>query len=64
MNRYPANPRLHLLSGLAFLVAGTLFCMLSFTSPSPHRRINLLPGIGLFAAALLQGLAYARKRPT
>ncbi|MDE3032419.1 MAG: hypothetical protein KGI56_02025 [Acidobacteriota bacterium] len=55
---------MHLLSGLAFLVAGTLFCMLSFTSPSPHRRINFLPGIGLFAAALLQGLAYARKRHT
>ncbi|HJU84035.1 MAG TPA: hypothetical protein VJ600_07470 [Holophagaceae bacterium] len=55
------NPRLHLLSGLAFLVAGVLFLMLSFTTPNAHRLGDLPVGMALLLAAFLQILAYRKK---
>ena len=59
----PANkaPRLHLISGLAFLIAGGLFMMLAFTNPNAHRIANLPVGIALLLAGLLQFLAYRKK---
>ena len=62
MTRTDRNPRLHLASGLAFLVAGVIFLMLGFKSPNGHRLANLPVGIALLLAALLQILAYRRRR--
>lgn len=56
------NPGLHLVSGLAFLVAGSLFLMLAFTNPAAHRLANLIAGLAFLVAALLQVLAYRRRR--
>lgn len=56
------NPRLHLVSGLAFLVAGSLFLMLAFTTPASSRPANLLAGLAFLIAALLQVLADRRRR--
>lgn len=56
------SPRIHLISGLAFLLAGVIFLMLGFKSPNAHRLANLPVGIAFLMAALLQILAYRRKR--
>ncbi len=58
------NPRLHLVSGLAFLVAGALFLLLARAEPRSHRLPNLAAGLALLGAALLQVLAYRKRRRT
>ena len=62
MNRSNQNPRLHLVSGLTFLIAGLIFIMLAFTSPYSHRLANLLPGIAFLLASVLQILAFRKQR--
>ncbi len=62
MNPAHRNPRLHLVSGLAFLIAGIIFLMLAFTNPASHRPANLLAGLAFLLAASLQVLAYRRRR--
>ena len=59
----PANKAsgLHLISGVAFLIAGGSFMMLAFINPKAHRFANFPVGIALLLAGLLQFLAYRKK---
>jgi uncharacterized membrane protein HdeD (DUF308 family) len=56
------HPRLHLVSGLAFLMAGLLFLRLGATQAGAHRLASQVAGALLLLAALLQVLAARRKR--
>lgn len=60
----PSNrtPRLHLISGLMFLISGALFVTLGFLGKPALQRINLLVGGVLMLSGLLQALAARVKR--
>jgi uncharacterized membrane protein HdeD (DUF308 family) len=56
------TPRLHLFSGICLLMAGVIFFVLAFQTPNSHRMINLLPASLFILGAMLQILAYIKKR--
>lgn len=62
MHPSQGRPKLHLVSGLAFFLAGVIFLMLSFTQPNAHRLANLPAGLAFLLAGWLQVLAYRKRR--
>lgn len=62
MSKDVKNPRLHLISGICFLLSSLIFLALAFQSVENQQVAKFIAG-GLFALnAFLQFMAYSKKK--